>query len=615
MGILLLTQPGQRSNIYGRFAHEILKSEGFANLTVRALDGTPGPLTSLDEHDAVILTASLPRRAEIDALVAYVSAGGRLIVLRPSRLVALALGLTPVDTVTYPAYVRPGAAHPAGAGVPRESIQTHVPADHYEPAALPTGSQEIARLYLDADTPTSYPAILDLTLGHGRVVVFTYDLPQAVALVRQGNPALAGWRTVGYRQPYRPNELFTGWVDPRRVHLPQADIHTMLFGNAINAVARAPQPRWWYYPSPQQRSVVVLDSDDDWSAPEHFEALLDAVERHHGHITVYLMMGPTRKTIATPERVATWRARGHSFGIHHNTYDPIFAEEEQDACIEPVVRQDLQAFREQYGDVPLTNRNHSLIWKGYVDLARLYASAGVVMDLNYVSLFQYWQSYLTGSGRPMRFVDTDGEVLDVFQQATIAFDDASVKQRLSADPVGEAARTRRIMEANLTTYFAPLSMLSHPVSFFTYSSAYMNRCWDAAEELGIPLWSAFEWAAFTKARDAATIAESSWQHGRFRCRVSGASPHGQLTLMLPVDAQAPRAAVDGIPVDPAIREVFGYRYVLVPVPLSDAAQSSATVTVDVGTEWRGDKYRGAAPTRSRQPAKKQEGAEHAVDER
>ena len=461
MSLRILTQPGNRVNTYGPYAAEVLRAEGFADLVVQPL-GSPA-LGQLGASDVAMLTASLPPRAQVDALVDFVRSGGRLIALRPSRLLATALGLAPTDTVTYPAYLLPSSTHPIGAGVPHQTIQTHLPADNYEPARLPNDAQEVARLYPGVETPGSFPGLLHFPLGAGQVGVFTYDLPRAVALIRQGNPALAGWRTVGYRQPYRPNECFTGWLDPSRAHLPQADIHAMLLGNAINAVAAAPQPRWWYYPTPDLKSVIVLDSDDDWSAPEHFDALLESVERHGGHITVYLMMGPTRKTIATPEKVAAWRARGHSFGIHHDAYDPVYADDEQDAVIEEIVRRDIASFREQYGVLPLANRNHSLVWKGYVDLPRLYAEHGVVMDFNYVSLFQFWQTYLTGSGRPARFVDTDGQIVDCFQQATIAYDDASVKSRLSSDPLGEAATTRRLMQENVTRYFAPLSMHSHPV--------------------------------------------------------------------------------------------------------------------------------------------------------
>ena len=205
MGMLVLTQPGNRANTYGPYTTAVLKAEGFADLDVQPI-GEPA-LARLDAYDAVILTPSLLRRAYVERLVAFVKAGGRLIALRPSRLLALELGLVPTETVSYPAYVRPLPGNSISAGVPHESVQTHMPADNYEPLQLPEGTREIARIYVDAEVETSYSAILHFPLGQGQVVVFGYDLAQAVALIRQGNPVHYGWRTLGFGGPYRPNEF------------------------------------------------------------------------------------------------------------------------------------------------------------------------------------------------------------------------------------------------------------------------------------------------------------------------------------------------------------------------------------------------------------------------
>ncbi len=146
MSLLVLTQPGNRVNTYGHYTAEVLRGEGFADLTVASLDAET--LARLADYDAVVLTTCLPRRAVINTLVAYVQQGGRLIILRPSRLLAMAFGLAPTDTVAYPAYVRPLPGHPISAGVPHESLQTHLPADNYEPRRLPEGAREVARLPL-----------------------------------------------------------------------------------------------------------------------------------------------------------------------------------------------------------------------------------------------------------------------------------------------------------------------------------------------------------------------------------------------------------------------------------------------------------------------------------
>ncbi|MEQ4207436.1 hypothetical protein [Actinopolymorpha sp. B9G3] len=551
---------------FGRYLAEILRAEGMVDHEI--LDLSDENLGGLASCDLVLVARIRPTKAQVGRLLDYAAAGGRLILVRPSPLLARTLGLVSTHTMVAPAYVRPGTASPLGSGVPQEPIETHVPADAYAPDALPDGAVTVARLQADVRTPTAFPAVVELPYGAGRVVVFTYDLPHAVALIRQGDPGRIGGHGLGAGEPYRIQDLLTGFADPRCWHLPQADIHAMLLGNAVNHLARHPQPRWWYYPTPELRSVLVLDSDDDWSAPEHFDALIDAVESHGGQVTIYLMSGTTRGTVATKERVARWRERGHSFGIHHDPSDPAYGGEDQEEILPEVVRKDVREFAEVYGGVPATNRNHCAVWKGYADLPKLYAELGIDMDLNSMNVGPSWLAYLTGSARPMRFVDADGTVIDCFQQATQAYDDLSVKELLTADPLGQAGLTRLLMEDKLDRYFSPLSMLSHPVSFATYSSTYMHRCWTSARELGMPIWSAFAWAEFTRARDAARIHDTRWEGETFSCQVTGRSPAGGLTVVLPVPlTRVHEALVDGEPARIGGLEMFGWPSVLVYVEL------------------------------------------------
>ncbi len=571
MTVAVLVRQGQEVAAFGRYLGEILRAEGLVDHEVIEVTGsTVAELPDLASYDLVVVTRMRLSKAQVEALLAYADQGGRLVLVRPTYLFAVKLGLHPTSSMISPAYVRPRSD-----GVPSEPIETHVPADSYD---LPAEAHVVADLWLDSRTPTSFPAIFEL----GNVVVFTYDLAKAVSLIRQGDPGRVGARGLGAGEAYRMQDLLTGYADPSCWHLPQADIHAMLLLNAVNQLAKAPQARLWYYPEPSTRSVLVLDSDDDWSAPEHFDALIEAVEGHGGRITIYLMLGPTKRTIATPEKVAAWRERGHSFGIHHNAFDPAFEGEDQEELVEDVIRKDIVEFQELYGFVPLTNRNHCLGWKGYVDVPRIFAELGVDMDLNATNAGPSWLQYLAGSARPMRFVDSDGTVLDCFQQSTQAYDDLAVKALLTADPAGQAALTVRMMEEKVQRYFGPMSMLSHPVSFYTYSSGYMNACWSAARDLGMPIWSAFDWAAFTRARDEARITSQRWEGSRFTCEVSGRSPQGKLTLTLPVDAGAVASAtVDGGAVEVTGLDVFGWPSTMLPVELDPADDRTRSVTVEL----------------------------------
>lgn len=557
MAVAVLVRSDQPVAAFGHYLAEILHSEGLSDLTVLEVDDA---LPELDDYDAVVLTRMNLTRSQRTDFLSYLRSGGHAVIIRPAIPLALELGLRPQLSMTDRAYVRATTD-----GVPQEPIQTHVTADNY----AATGETN-AELYGDAVTPTAFQAVLTIQVGDGRAIVFTYDLPRAVSLIRQGDPDRVGGRALGNGTQYRNQDLLIGFADPACWHLPQADIHAMLLGNAINTLARNPQPRWWYYPTPDLSSVVVLDSDDDWSKKEAFEALIDGVEQAGGHVTIYLMLNPSRRTIATPEMVEAWRARGHSFGIHHNVYDESYDGADEEEIYDDVVRSELADFRQHYGDdVPIANRNHCAGWKGYVEPAKLYAELGIKLDLNTMSNGTSWLKYLTGSGRPMRFVDSDGTVIDCFQQLTRAYDDLSVVDRLSGNPAGEAAATRREMEECVNTYFSPMSMLSHPVSFHTYSREYQTRCWAAAGELGMPIWSAFEWADFVCARDEACIVDARWDDRTWSARLEGRSPQGSLTIMLPAADGAARARVDGEPAEITMRDIFGCSYAQIVVPMSD----------------------------------------------
>lgn len=580
MSIAVLTRTDQVVGRFGDYLAEILRAEGFADQAVIPLTGPELP--DLDDHDVVVVARLRPTKAQVGALLEYARGGGRLVIIRPSYLFAVQLGLAPTHTMIDPAYVSVRDDHPVGAGLTREPFETHVPADGYQPDALPDGARVVADLRLDPDTRTAFPAVVELPYGEGRVIVFGYDLAKAVSLIRQGDPGRVGGHGLGAGEPYRMQDLLTGYADPRCWHLPQADLHAMLLINAVHQVARAGQPRLWYYPDAGTRSVLVLDSDDDWSAPEHFDALIESVERHGGKITIYLMLGGDQRTIATPEKVAAWRERGHSFGIHHNAFDPSLGGEDQEEVIEQVVRSDIAEFTELYGGVPVTNRNHCLGWKGYVELPKVYAELGVAMDLNANNAGPSWLQYLTGSARPLRVVDEDGTVINCFQQATQAYDDLGIKGLLSSDPEGQAALVKQLIIDKVERYFSPLSMLSHPISFATYSRAFQERCWSIAREFGLPIWSAFEWADFVQARDAARIDQTTWTDDTFTCRVTGRSPRGAFAITVPLPAgRAASATVDGKPVELTELDVFGLPSVVINVPIADDHDQEREVRVQL----------------------------------
>jgi hypothetical protein len=206
----------------------------------------------------------------------------------------------------------------------------------------------------------------------------------------------------------RPSELFVHQLEPLRSKVPFADLMTAHFALLLEDLV--PMPRVWYYPSAVHTSVLIMTSDDDWSSPADFRVMIDALDLFDAHCTFFLVP----QSHITPGALPAWQETGHSFSLH-----PAHSRDADTGLLTDLPATDYAAMlggaferhNRVYGSPARTVRNHAVRWLGYVDAARLLASHGVQMDFNYLPVAPYFWS-LCGSGRPMRFVDADGVVLD-----------------------------------------------------------------------------------------------------------------------------------------------------------------------------------------------------------
>ncbi|MHB0877255.1 MAG: hypothetical protein ACYC5O_14555, partial [Anaerolineae bacterium] len=457
MQIVVLVRPQQRPNAYGSFTGEILKTEGLHGYELRRWE--PGQPVDLSDASVAILTPCILQYPEVDFLRSYVEGGGNLIAFQPMAHLLKAFGAKPLNKVLIDAYVKPVGFYRVGRSIGGESIQFHgsgskvVVGDEYETHAW---------LYTGPDEPSPHPAIATGKVGKGTFTFFAYDLPATVAAIRQGDPRLAYQSTAGFASDHlqRPNDLFSGHLDPAKGHIPQADVHCNLLTHVINKVAAQPVPRLWYYERPDLTSVTVMTSDDDWSTLEHYNALLSAVEEVGGHIHVF-MVEDSRQS---PEQVRQWIERGHSFSVHT---DPRIREIDPYWHMTESVRRHKAKAEADYGMPARVYRSHCVHWQGYVESARILADLGFQLDSSIISLLDNWGLYTNGSGRPMRFVDVNGDIIDIFEQSVNFYDDASVQKVLTEEPQGEIVRATLQAREAADKYFTPFNLLSHPVSFFT----------------------------------------------------------------------------------------------------------------------------------------------------
>jgi hypothetical protein len=492
---------------YSRYLAEILRLEGFANVAHADID----ELDDRDLTDASLVV--LPRvslnAAEARRLVDFVAQGGRLLAFMPDPYLGGRLGLSPVNRATAigAGHLWIDIANPLTSGLCAEAVQIVTPAVGWKPE---TGAAvEVLADVRDATDPSLvFPGVVRVAHGTGEAILIAYDLPHAVSRLRQGDPAYADLSVSGLDHFIRPHELFVNQLPPKQQRLPQADVHTALMARLIESLA--PQPRVWYYPEAAERSVLVMTSDDDWSTLDQWETLLAGLRKREATCSFYVV----KDTQISADLMTDWEREGHTFSVHPAVEGDYGAAPRVDAAqatfAADMVRRNVDRHQREFGRPVRTMRNHAIRWLGYVEMARVYAELGARLECNYVSVTPLVVGHLCGSGRPLRFVDTDGSLVDIFQQPTHWTEEALVHPRHGGGVHWQfdrgIAETNRLIESAARTFYTPICLNSHPVSFATYSSPLIEANWDKAQAEGMRILSADRWLDWTAAREQVTLA-------------------------------------------------------------------------------------------------------------
>ena len=489
---------------YSRYLAEILTVEGLTGVThadVEEIDDR-----RLADASLVVLPRVALTGGETARLADYVAQGGRLLAVMPDPYLGQRFGLTPAyrATAVGAGYLWIDTTRPATAGLCAEAVQIVTPAVVWRPAAT---VETLAHVRDATDPGLVAPGIVRVAHGRGEAIFVAYDLPHAVSRLRQGDPAYADLSLSGLDHFIRPHELFVHQLPARQQRLPQADVHTALLARLIETLA--PRPRVWYYPEATERSALVMTSDDDWSTIDQFDRLLDGLQQREATCSFYIV----KDTRVSPALMTDWETHGHAFSVHpavagdYGAAPPVDAAQPSFAAA--MVRENVERHRREFGRPVRTIRNHAIRWLDYVGMARVYADVGARMECNYVSVNPLYVGHLCGTGRAMRLVDTDGTIVDCFQQPTHWTEEALVHPGHGGGAHWQFERaigeTNRIIESAARTFYTPVCLNSHPVSFATYSSPLIEANWDAARAEGMRIVSADRWLEWTEAREQVSI--------------------------------------------------------------------------------------------------------------
>ena len=519
------------SNPYSKYLAKILRAEGlneFATIDVSTLS-----VNTLASYDVVVLGNVTVTDAQATTLTGWVNGGGNLIAMRPSSNLAGLLGLTTATGTTGDAYLKIDPTTAAGSGIVTDTIQYHGTADRYSLS----GAQAIATIYSTATTATTYPAVTLRSVGTsgGEASAFTYDLARSVALTRQGNPAWAGQERDG-QAPIRSDDQFFGgastdWVDLSKVAIPQADEQQRLLANLVQVMNRnrKPLPHFWYFPR-NLKAVIVATGDDHGNGGTA------------GRFDQYLANSPAGCSVAdwtclrfssyiypgTPlsnSAAASYTSSGFEVGVHVQNGCSNFTP----SSLTSNYASDLAAWRSAFPSLPnpSSNRFHCIVFSDWASQPKTELANGMRLEGNYYywpgSWVQDRPGFMTGSGMPMRFTDTDGSMIDVYQAPTQMTDESGQSFPFTPDTLLNNA-------LGTAGYYGAFNANMHTDNATTFKD---DQLIASATARGVPMISGKQLLAWTDGRNASSFGSIAWTANTLTFTVAvGAGANG-LTAMLP----------------------------------------------------------------------------------
>ena len=184
---ILVVQDSTATDPYQNFVPELLTTEGLNGFQTAQLSTLTASF--LSNYDVVVLPHLSLTTAEAALFGNYVNAGGTLIGFRPDQQLATVFGVNVQGATVPEAWLKINTTMPYGAGLVSQALRFHGTADAY---SLLTATS-LATLYTNPDAATAFPAVAVNAYGSGTAVLFSFDLTQSIVLLRQGNPAWAGY--------------------------------------------------------------------------------------------------------------------------------------------------------------------------------------------------------------------------------------------------------------------------------------------------------------------------------------------------------------------------------------------------------------------------------------
>ncbi len=574
--ILLITDP---NNAYTSYYTEILTAEGLKYYNTATLAQVNATL--LGDYDLAILSEMPLTNAQATMFSDWVTAGGKLIAMRPDKKLAGLLGLTDAASALADSYLKIDSGSGPGVGIVGETIQYHGTADRY----TLNGATAVATLYSNATTTTANPAVTLRGVGSngGKAAAFTYDLARSIVLTRQGNPAWAGQQRDGI-DGYEASEMFFGvggapdWNNLDKAIIPIADEQQRLLANMITQMDRSskPLPRFWYFPR-EVKAVVVMTGDDHGSVGgtvDHFERYIAespvGCNVNNWECIRYSTYLYTTSSLTNAQAVA-YHNQGFEIGIHINTgcapWGPA-------SGLYTFYSSQLATWKSKYVGIPyaVSTRTHCVEWDDWSTQAKVKLTNGIRLDTDYyyypATFTKNRPGYFNGTAIPMRYADLDGSIIDVYQSTTQMTDESGQQYAFTISTLLDKA-------LGPEGYYAAITANMHTDNAdFSGPDAIVAD----AKAKGVPIVSGRQMLQWLDSRNSSAFDSIQWNGSLLSFNVTGGA--NGLTGMLPLTTGTARlvALTRGSGNEPfSVQSVKGMQYAFF---AAQAGSYTATYEVD-----------------------------------
>jgi hypothetical protein len=173
---------------------------------------------------------------------------------------------------------------------------------------------------------------------------------------------------------------------------------------------------------------------------------------------------------------------------------------------------------------------HCVSWDDWATQAKVEAADGIRLDTNYYYYPGTWMAtkpgFMTGSGMPQRFADTDGSTIDEYQAATDITDESG-----QSEPSNINALLDNAVGSN--AYYGAFVVNIHTDNAQSSDS---DAIVASAQARNVPIISAKQLLDWTEAREDSTLDTFTWAGNTLGFKVHEDAQADGLTAMLPMTA-------------------------------------------------------------------------------